>query len=70
MSNPGVLGRGCCRDSGRMRKRTGEQNDRIEPGDYQKSGDPEMLRANQEARKTFRFFWKEISWDFNRIIPP
>ena len=53
---------GCGKDSG---NKTTESS----PVTYHKSGDPEMLRANREARKTFRYFWKEIAWDFNRIIP-
>lgn len=31
--------------------------------------DPDMLRAFKRARKTFRYFWREVSWDQRRIIP-
>ncbi len=31
--------------------------------------DPEMRRANEEARKTFRYFWRELSWERRRIVP-
>jgi len=31
--------------------------------------DPEMLRAYENARQTFRYFWREIAWERRRIIP-
>lgn len=31
--------------------------------------DAEMEKAFAEARKTFRFFWREIAWERRRIIP-
>ena len=31
--------------------------------------DPEMQRAIKRARQTFRFFWREVSWEQRRIIP-
>lgn len=31
--------------------------------------DDGMLTANQNARKTFKFFWRELSWEYRRIIP-
>ncbi|WP_442510972.1 DUF2314 domain-containing protein [Novipirellula sp. SH528] len=31
--------------------------------------DPEMRTANERARRTFRFFWRELSWERRRIIP-
>lgn len=31
--------------------------------------DPEMLQASREARRTFRFFWRELFWEYRRIIP-
>ncbi|WP_372720272.1 DUF2314 domain-containing protein [Novipirellula sp.] len=31
--------------------------------------DPEMRAANERARRTFRFFWRELSWERRRIIP-
>ncbi|GAB5401999.1 MAG: DUF2314 domain-containing protein [Aureliella sp.] len=34
------------------------------PGD-----DPEMAAASKLARQTFRFFWREASWERRRIIP-
>ena len=33
------------------------------------SDDPEMEKAAQKARQTFRFFWREMSWERRRIIP-
>ena len=32
-------------------------------------GDPEMQRAYQAARQSFRYFWRELSWERRRIIP-
>lgn len=29
---------------------------------------PEMLAANEKARKTFGYFWRELSWDYRRIV--
>jgi uncharacterized protein YegJ (DUF2314 family) len=31
--------------------------------------DPEMQRAYENARATFRYFWREISWERRRIVP-
>ncbi len=31
--------------------------------------DAEMDKASADARKTFRFFWREMSWERRRIIP-
>jgi uncharacterized protein YegJ (DUF2314 family) len=31
--------------------------------------DPEMQRAYENARATFRYFWREIAWERRRIIP-
>ncbi len=31
--------------------------------------DPEMERACQQARATFRYFWREVAWDRRRIVP-
>lgn len=31
--------------------------------------DPNMKRAILRARKTFRFFWREMTWEYRRIIP-
>lgn len=33
------------------------------------SDDPEMEAAAAKARQTFRFFWREVSWERRRIIP-
>lgn len=32
-------------------------------------GDPEMDQAFKKARETFRFFWREMTWERRRIIP-
>ncbi|HPR63340.1 MAG TPA: DUF2314 domain-containing protein [Thermoanaerobaculia bacterium] len=31
--------------------------------------DPEMVKANQRARETFKYFWRELSWEKRRIVP-
>lgn len=31
--------------------------------------DPEMKRAYKEAQASFRYFWRELSWERRRIIP-
>lgn len=32
-------------------------------------GDSRMEQAYQEARTTFKYFWRELSWEYRRIIP-
>jgi uncharacterized protein YegJ (DUF2314 family) len=31
--------------------------------------DPEMQRASESARATFRYFWREVAWERRRIVP-
>jgi uncharacterized protein YegJ (DUF2314 family) len=31
--------------------------------------DPEMEQAGRNARKTFRYFWRELAWERRRIVP-
>ncbi len=31
--------------------------------------DPEMQAAMEQARATFRYFWRELSWEYRRIVP-
>lgn len=31
--------------------------------------DPEMVKSWERARKTFRFFWRELTWEYRRIVP-
>jgi uncharacterized protein YegJ (DUF2314 family) len=31
--------------------------------------DPQMKRASEQARSTFRYFWRELSWEYRRIVP-
>ena len=31
--------------------------------------DAVMRRATEQARKTFRYFWREMTWEYRRIIP-
>ncbi len=39
------------------------------PVTFFKSDDPEIEQASENARDTFRFFWKEVTLDYNRIVP-
>jgi len=34
-----------------------------------KGDDPAMEQAFKEARKTFKFLWRELSWEYRRIVP-
>jgi uncharacterized protein YegJ (DUF2314 family) len=37
---------------------------------YQSPGDDaEMDQASAKARQTFRFFWREVAWEYRRIVP-
>jgi uncharacterized protein YegJ (DUF2314 family) len=36
---------------------------------YSKNDDPEMIKAYQKAQETFKYFWRELSWEYRRIIP-
>jgi uncharacterized protein YegJ (DUF2314 family) len=36
---------------------------------YSKSDHPEMLQAFQKARDTFKYFWRELYWEYRRIVP-
>ena len=42
-------------------------NDRLKV--QQVSHDEAMETAQNQARSTFRYFWKEVATDFNRIVP-
>jgi len=33
------------------------------------NSDPEMRRAYEQARSTFRYFWRELAWERRRIVP-
>ncbi len=33
------------------------------------SGDPSMIKANERAKASFKYFWREVSWERRRIIP-
>jgi len=36
---------------------------------YFEGDDPEMLEAYEKARATFRYLWRELTWEYRRIIP-
>jgi uncharacterized protein YegJ (DUF2314 family) len=36
---------------------------------YSQGDDPKMIEAFQRAQETFKYFWREQSWEFRRIIP-
>ena len=31
--------------------------------------DPELLQASESARQSFKYFWRELSWERRRIVP-
>ncbi len=33
------------------------------------AGDPAMIEAHKRAQETFKYFWRELSWEFRRIVP-
>jgi uncharacterized protein YegJ (DUF2314 family) len=33
------------------------------------NSDPAMQRAYENARATFRYFWREMAWERRRIVP-
>src|SRR5262249_21339209 len=36
---------------------------------FSEDSDPEMQRAYEKARASFRFFWREVAWERRRIVP-
>ena len=34
-----------------------------------KDDDPEIVAAGKTARGKFRYFWRELSWEYRRIVP-
>ena len=34
-----------------------------------KDDDPALEQASKKAKATFRYFWRELSWEYRRIIP-
>ncbi|MGB7323902.1 MAG: DUF2314 domain-containing protein, partial [Rubripirellula sp.] len=44
-------------------------SDQESPVFMQSNEDPAMQQAYQRARKTFRYFWRELSWEYRRIVP-
>ncbi|PSL48293.1 uncharacterized protein YegJ (DUF2314 family) [Chitinophaga niastensis] len=36
---------------------------------YFEADNPEMIKAFHKAQETFRYFWRELSWEYRRIVP-
>lgn len=36
---------------------------------FAKGDSPEMIKAFQRAQQSFKYFWRELSWEYRRIIP-
>lgn len=36
---------------------------------FMEEDSPVMLKAQQQARDSFKFFWRELSWEYKRIVP-
>lgn len=36
---------------------------------FSEADNPEMIAAFHKAQETFKYFWRELSWEFRRIVP-
>ncbi|MFH6995504.1 DUF2314 domain-containing protein [Flavobacterium sp. FlaQc-48] len=36
---------------------------------FAKADSPKMIEAFERAQKTFKYFWRELSWEYRRIVP-
>jgi len=36
---------------------------------YANGDSPQMLEANERARATFKYFWRELWWEQHRLVP-
>jgi uncharacterized protein YegJ (DUF2314 family) len=36
---------------------------------YVKGDSPAMMEAYKKAQNTFKYFWRELSWEYRRIVP-
>lgn len=36
---------------------------------FAKSDSPEMIKAFTDAQNTFKYLWRELSWEYRRIVP-
>lgn len=36
---------------------------------FVKEDNPKMLEAFKRAQETFKYFWRELSWEYRRVIP-
>lgn len=36
---------------------------------FAKGDSPEMIAAFDNAQQTFKYFWRELSWEYRRIVP-
>lgn len=36
---------------------------------YAKTDDQQMQKAFEKAQETFKYFWRELSWEYRRIVP-
>ena len=39
------------------------------PVTFHQGDAPQIVQASERARETFRYFWNQVSLDFNRIVP-
>lgn len=44
-------------------------NQQSSPVFLHEGDDPAMVQAGRSARQTFRYFWRELSWERRRIVP-
>lgn len=50
-------------------KKGEESKEESQPIYFAKEGQDKMNQAFEEARKTFKYFWREIYWENRRIVP-
>lgn len=36
---------------------------------FAKGDSPEMIKAFTDAQNTFKYLWRELSWEYRRIVP-
>lgn len=36
---------------------------------FSDGADPKMIAAYKKAQETFKYFWRELSWEYRRVIP-
>lgn len=45
------------------------EHSEAEPVYFRGHDDPQIAEANRAAQQTFKYFWREVSWERSRIVP-